>query len=84
MKSVFHGSNGLNPKVSYRLYQTYVLPRMLYSLEILDLHKSDLKQLSDFHVDLFRRIQSLPSRTALFAVYLLFRALPIEAELHKR
>ena len=68
MKSGFHGSNGLNPKVSYSLYQTYVLPRMLYSLEILDLRKSDVKQLSDFHVDLLRRIQSLPSRTALSAV----------------
>ena len=84
MKSGFHGSNGLNPKVSYRLYQTYVLPRMLYSLEILDLRKSDVKQLSDFHVDLLRRIQSLPSRTALSPVYLLLGALPMEAELHKR
>ena len=84
MKSGFHGSNGLNPMVSYRLYQTYVLPRMLYSLEILDLRKSDVKQLSDFHVDLLRRIQSLPSRTALSAVYLLLGALPMEAELHKR
>ena len=84
MKSGFHGSNELNPQVSYRLYQTYVLPRMLYSLEILDLHKSDVKQLSDFHVDLLRRIQSLPSRTALSAVYLLLGALPMEVELHKR
>ena len=41
MKSGFHGSNGLNPKVSYRLYQTYVMPRMLYGLEILDLRKKD-------------------------------------------
>ena len=84
MKSGFHGSNGLNPKVSYRLYQTYVLTRMLYSLEILDLRKSDVKQLSDFHVDLLRRIQSLPSRTAPSAVNLLLGALLMEAELHKR
>ena len=81
MKSGFHGSNDLNPKVSYRMYQTYVMPRMLFSLEVLDLRKTDLKQLSDF---LLRRIQSLPSRTALPAVYLLVGALPLEAELHKR
>ena len=37
IKSGFHGPNGLNPKVSYRMYQTYLMPRMLYSLEILDL-----------------------------------------------
>ena len=84
MKSGFHGSNGLNPKVSYKMYQTYVMPRMLYSLEILDLRKSDLKQLSDFYTDLLRRIQSLPSRTALSAVYILVGVLPLEAELHKR
>lgn len=84
MKSGFHGSNGLYHKVSYRMYQTYVLPRMLYSLEILDLRKSDLKQLSDFHIDLLRRIQSLPSRTALSVVYLLVGAKPLEAEIHKR
>ena len=60
------------------------MPCMLYSLEILDLRKSDLKHLSDFHTDMLRRTQSLPSRTALSAVYLLVVALPLEAELHKR
>ena len=84
MKSGFHGSNGLNPKVSYRLYQTYVMPRMLYGLEILDLRKKDIKQLSDFHIDLLRRIQALPTRAALSAVYLLVGTLPMEAELHKK
>ena len=66
MKSGYHGSNGLNPKVSYRLYQTYVLPHMLYDLEILDLSKSDVKQLKDFHVDLLRRIQSIAFQNSTF------------------
>ena len=84
IKSDIHGSNSLNPKVSYRMYQTYIMPRMLYSLEILNLRKSDLKQLSDFHIVLLRRIQCLPSSTALSAIYLLVSALPLETELHKR
>ena len=84
MKSDVHGSNGLNPKVSYSIYKTYEMPRMLYSLEILNLRKSDLKQLSDFHIVLLRRIQCLPSSTALSAVYFLVSALPLETELHKR
>ena len=84
MKSGYHGSNGLNPKVSYRLFQTYVMPRMLYGLAILDLRKKDIKQLSDFHIDLLPRIHALPSRAALSAVYLLVWALPMEAKLHKR
>ena len=33
---------------------------------------------------MFERLQSLPSRTALSAVYLLVGALPLGAELHKR
>ena len=59
------------------------MPRMLYGLEILDLRKKDIKQLSDFHIDL-RRIQALPIRAALSAEYLLVEALSMEAELHKR
>ena len=65
MKSGFHGSNGLNPKVSYRLYQTYVMPR----IEILDLRKKDTKQLSDFHIDLLRRIQALPIPEQHYLLY---------------
>lgn len=30
-----HGSNGLNPRVSYKIYQCYVLPRLLYGLEVI-------------------------------------------------
>ena len=30
-----HGNNGLNPKISYKIYQCYVLPRLLHSLETL-------------------------------------------------
>ena len=84
MKSGFHGSNGVGPKVSYKIYQSYILPRLLYSMEVLNLNKTETKTLDDFHVDLLRRIQSLPSRTALPAVHLLLGALPLEAEHHKK
>ena len=30
-----HGSNGLNPRRSYKIYQCYVLPRLLFGLEAL-------------------------------------------------
>ena len=29
-----HGTNGLNPKFSYVIYRTYVIPRLLYGLEM--------------------------------------------------
>ena len=84
MKSGFHGSNGVGPKVSYKIYQSYIIPRLLYSMEVLNLNKTEIKMLNNFHVNLLRRIQSLPTRTALPAVHLLLGALPLEAELHKR
>ena len=78
------GSNGLNPRVSYKIYQCYVLPRLLYGLEVLPLTVSQINVLSKFHVDNLKRFQSLPVRVATCAVYLLLGALPIEAEIHKR
>ena len=45
---------------------------------------TQLQLLSKFHIDNLRRFQSLPTRTATCAVYLLIGVLPIEAELHKR
>ena len=35
IKPGVHGTSGLNPKVSYKIYQIYVIPRLLYSLEVL-------------------------------------------------
>ena len=79
-----HGSNGLNPKCSYKIYQCYVLPRLLFGLEVLPLTQTQINILSKFHISNLRRFQSLPIRTATCAVYLLIGALPLEAELHKR
>ena len=78
-----HGSNGINPKVSYKIYQCYVIPRMLYGLEVIPINDSQMENLLKFHLQSLKRIQSLPKRTANFAVYLLLGALPLQAELHK-
>ncbi|MCW4346819.1 MAG: reverse transcriptase family protein [Candidatus Thiodiazotropha endolucinida] len=84
MNTGLHGSNGLNPKTSYIIYKAYVLPRLLYGLEVLNLTKGQLDQLSKYHIRTLRNIQSLPQRTSTSAVLMLLGALPLEAELHKR
>ena len=61
--------------------QKYIFVEWLNNNE---LNKTETKTLNDFHVDLLRRIQSLPSRTALPVVLLLLVAMPLEAELHKK
>ena len=78
-----HGSNGLNPKVLLKIYQCYVIPRMLFGLEVLPLKKGRLNTLRKFHLDNLRKFQSLPIRVASSVVYLLLGTLPLEAELHK-
>ena len=55
IKAGVHGSNGLNPKVSYRIYQAYVLPRLFFNLETLHLNKTQLNQLQRFHMGLAAR-----------------------------
>lgn len=84
MKNGVHGTNGLNPRISYKIYQIYVIPRLLYNLEVLSFTKSQLRELEHFHLNFLRNIQSLPQRTAKAAIYTLLGALPIEAEIHKR
>ena len=84
LKTGVHGSNGLNPKTSYRIYQAYVLPRLLYGLETLHVNSKEMSLLSSFHLDTLRKLQSLPKRTACASVYLLLGALPLIAEIHKR
>ena len=79
-----NGKNGLNPVTAYKIYQAYVLLRLLYGLEVLPLNVSQITELKQFHTKTLRCFQSLPVRTATSAVYLLHGALPIEAELHKR
>jgi hypothetical protein len=71
IKSGVHGTNGFNPRTSYKIYQVYVTPRLLYGLETLHLHKKDLELLTNFHLNTIKRLQALPNRTATAAVYLL-------------
>ena len=84
IKTGVHGTNGLNPRTSCKIYQVYVIPRLLYGLETLNLKKKDMATLSSFHIGTLKRLQSLPIRTANSAVYLLLGTLPISAELHKK
>jgi hypothetical protein len=45
----FHGTNGIDPITAYQMYKTYVLPRMLYGLEILPLTRTQINLLEGSH-----------------------------------
>jgi hypothetical protein len=48
MNTGVHGTNGPNPLTSYKIYQCYVMPRLLYGLEMLPLNQ---KQLDDIDIN---------------------------------
>jgi hypothetical protein len=43
IKTGVHGTNGLNPRTSCKIYQVYVIPRLLYGLETLNLKNKDIQ-----------------------------------------
>ncbi|VDI73390.1 Hypothetical predicted protein, partial [Mytilus galloprovincialis] len=68
IKTGVHGTNGLNSRTSCKIYQVYVIPRLLYGLETLNLQNKDTVALCSFHLSTLKHIQSLPNRTATSAV----------------
>lgn len=85
MGAGLHGINGLPPAVTLHMYLTYryAVPRLLFGLESLILLQKHISQLSDFHRNVLRRLQSLPIRTAKPAIYLLLGSPPLEAILDR-
>jgi hypothetical protein len=45
MGAGLHGLNGVNPKVGIHLIQIYVMPRLLYGLEITTLRHNEIQKL---------------------------------------
>jgi hypothetical protein len=81
MGAGLHGLNGLNPKISWKLINTFVEPRYLYGLEILGLSDANKKALTLYQKKTLKQIQHLPNRVADSAVFLLLGALPANARI---
>ena len=79
-----HGKNGLNPAISKHIWSTFVSPRLLYGLEILNLKDKHIKQLEQYHQNTLKQLQWLPDRCANVAVYLLLGLQPIELLIDKK
>ena len=77
-----YGLNGVNPRTSMKLINTYVMPRMTYGLECLTLSSNEIDPLEQYYRSLLKDIQHLPTATANPACYLLLGALPIEGHIH--
>ena len=84
MGAGLYAANGLPTLVSLRLYNTFVIPRILSGLESVVLKRKDINKLELYHRQTLRILQGLPERCAVEGVYLLAGALPIEATLDLR
>jgi hypothetical protein len=66
------------------MWNTFVVSRLLYGLEVLHLTKKDIQSLEDYQMKVMKQIQHLPSRTSNAISLVLLGQLPIEAIIHKR
>ena len=71
MGAGLHGENGGNPRVSLSLWNTYVLLRLPYGLDVLTLSNSEIQKLNQFHKKNLKQVMHLHERTADTAVYIL-------------
>jgi hypothetical protein len=65
------------------IWNTYVVPRFLYGLEVQNPTKKDIKKLEQLQRKVCRQFQCLPERTSSIAVYALTGAEPIAVTLNK-
>lgn len=78
-----YAHKGMSPIVSAKLWRTYVLPRSLYGVQILNYTATDIKKFETLQLKMCRQMQGLPSRAANIATYALLGTEPIEAVLDK-
>jgi hypothetical protein len=79
-----HGRNGLNPKIAKHIWSTYVIPRLIFGLEIQLVIDTQIQKLNQFQIKSLKQLQWLPSRCSNATVYLLLGAEPIQATINKR
>lgn len=84
MSAGFHGNNGLDPETCVHLLQTYVVPILVYGLEVVLPRKVLLDKLERFLRKMLKLIFSLPDTVAEPAVYVLSGLIPVEGVIHTR
>lgn len=84
MGAGLHGENGYDPETSLQLLQIYVMPVLLYGLEVVLPHKKNTELLEKFYKKYVKYILSLPTTAADPAVYVLSGTIPVQPQIHKR
>ena len=83
MGAGFDSINRLKQSVNGKLWSAYVIPRLLYGLDIQELKQSDINQLEQYQRKSLKQMQHLPDRTQSSASLALLGIPPVECVLHK-
>ena len=79
-----HGLNGLNPKTSFHIWNTYIVPRIICGLEVTINPPSEIELIEDYQRKTLKQLQNLPQGTSNSATYLLSGIIPIEAVIDQK
>jgi endonuclease/exonuclease/phosphatase family metal-dependent hydrolase len=84
MGTGMHGTNGLPPATNVYLMNIYIMPILLYGLEILLPSEKEMDTATKFHESSLRQLLSLPSTCAKPAIYILSGHIPLAGQIHHR
>ena len=79
-----HSVNGVKPTVSVHMYNIYVMPRVMYGLDFINIGTTNIRKLETAHRSILRNIQTLPRRTVIPALHILLGVLPIQANIEQK
>ena len=83
MGAGFHGKSWLKQSIKANMWMKYVVPRLVYGLEVISMIKKDTTQLEAFQRRSMKQIQNLPLKTSDTAALALLGILPISACIEK-
>jgi hypothetical protein len=78
-----YGNSSLNPTTKIKIYDLYVIPRLLYGVATWVKASKKINILGNFHTRTLKVMQGLPDKTADVGALYLMGALPLEASIHR-
>ena len=83
MGAGLHGGSGLKATQNGHIWSIFIIPRLLYGIEVQLLNRKDIQNLEKFQRKCLKQIQGLPDNTSNSACLALLGILPLESILHK-
>ena len=84
MPAGLHGENGLDSETSLHLYQTYVMPVLLYGLEVVTPRPKLMDPVDKFNKKYLKFLLSVPVTVADAAIYVLSCTILVQGTLDQR